>query len=301
MKKTLKAVIASAVAILTIAVPAFAFAPVGDINVPYGTPTVDGTLAQGEWSEANKITVDQSNATADGWSGEVPADLKIEYYYTWDNDNFYAAGHITDPSVNFSAGSGDYGGDAFQLSLNVGNVFKTDEYPRAIFYSFGCQEDGGLDVMVQESSVNDGAIEDAGFSKKTDTGWDFEFKLPWATLVQHVKDKANVDVTVAAGLKINALICYLDHDDTGALANAFFTSNTEPGGWDPDVFGIYLTLIDKPADTEAPAADTDAPADTAVDAPETETPAAQTLDTVVVAAAVLALGAAAVVIASKKR
>lgn len=303
MKKTAKTLITVIIAICLAAVPmtVFALTPIGNINVPFGTPTVDGNLAQGEWSENNKIVVDQNSATAEGWTGEVPADLKIDFYYTWDTENLYFAGVITDPTFFYSAAGDNYNGDAFQISLNLGQVFKSDDASsRAIFYSWGCLEDGTVDVFRQESMDNI-VLDDVGFSKKLDTGWQFEIKMPWATLVQDVADKADVTVAVEAGLKIDALICYLDHDDTGALVNAFFTSNVAPGGWDPAVFGINLNLAAKVEVTEAPA--TEAPADDAA-APATDapaTPAAQTADTVIFAAALVILAAGAVIIATKKK
>ncbi|MHB1150879.1 MAG: sugar-binding protein [Eubacteriales bacterium] len=305
MKKTAKTLITVIIAICLVAVPmtVFALTPIGNINVPFGTPTVDGNLAQGEWSENNKIVVDQNSATAEGWAGEVPADLKIDFYYTWDTENLYFAGIITDPTFFYSASGDNYNGDAFQISLNLGQVFKTVDYERAIFYSWGCLEDGTVDVFRQESMDNI-VLEDVGFSKKLDTGWQFEIKMPWATLVQDVADKTDVTVAVEAGLKIDALICYLDRDDTGALINAFFTSNVAPGGWDPDVFGITLNLaakVEAAPETEAPAADAPA-ADTAAPAADAPaTPAAQTADTVVFAAALVILAAGAVIIAAKKK
>lgn len=299
MKKTAKFFFTVIIAALMIAAPmtVFAFAPVGDISVPYGTPTIDGNFAQGEWPA--KTVVDQNNATAEGWMGEVPAGFKIDFYYTWDTTNLYLAGVITDPTFFYAASGDNYGsGDAFQISLNLGQVFKTaDASSRAIFYSIGCLEDGTVDVMPQES-INNVLLNDLGFSKKTDTGWQFEVALPWATLVQDVTDKAGVTVAVDAGLKIGGLICYMDHDDTGALINCFYTSNATPGGWDPDIFGITFNLAAKVEVTEAPA--TEAPAADAA-APTTDAPAAQTADTVIFAAALVILAAGAVIIVTKKK
>ncbi|MDD4773854.1 MAG: sugar-binding protein [Eubacteriales bacterium] len=303
MKRTTKLLITVVMAVFISALPmtVFALTPIGNINVPFGTPTIDGNLAQGEWSENNKIVVDQNTATADGWTGEVPADLKIDFYYTWDNDNLYLAGIITDPTFMYSASGDNYNGDAFQISLNLGQVFKSAEYDRAIFYSWGCLEDGTVDVFRQESMDNI-VLEDVGFSKKLDTGWQFEIALPWTVLVEDVSAKSGVDVTVAAGLKIDALICYLDRDEDGTLLNGFFTSNTEPGGWDPDVFGITLNLVAKPEAAPETEAEADAgSADTAAEAPAAQAPAAQTADASPVAAALLILAAGAVIAVWKKK
>ena len=308
MKRFLKALaIALAITTMLLPVTVFAFAPIGDINVPFGTPTVDGTLAQGEWSEKNKIVIDKNSATTEGWQGEIPDDFKIDFYYTWDATNLYFAANIFDAAVAYSDSGDNYNGDAFQLSLNLGQLFKTDEYDRAIFYSFGCLEDGTVDVFRQESMDNS-VMDDLGFSKKTDTGWIFEIKMPWETLINDVVEKTDFAApTIAAGLKIGVLICYLDREETGGgLVAASFTSKEEPGGWDPDIFGITLTLIDNasepaPEETAAPTEDTTAPAETSPAAPETTTPAPQTSDMMPIAVAIVALGAAAVVFASKKK
>lgn len=304
MKKTAKTLITLLIAILLISSSAavFAFAPVGDLSVPFGTPKIDGVIDAGEWADTGKAVIDQNNATANGWMGEVPAGFKTDFYYTWDTTNLYLAAVITDPTVFFAASGDNYGsGDAFQISLNLGQVFKSDDgASRAIFYSIGVLEDGTVDVMRQESNDNI-LLEDLGFSKKTDTGWQFEVALPWATLIQDAADKSGTTVAVDAGLKIGGLICYMDHDDAGTLVNCFFTSNAEPGGWDPDIFGINFNLAAKVEVTEAPA--TEAPADDAAApaADDTAAPAAQTADTVIFAAALVILAAGAVIIASKKK
>lgn len=299
MKKTAKSFFTVIIAALMIAAPmtVFAFAPVGDISVPYGTPTIDGNLAQGEWSEKNKIVVDQKNASAEGWMGEVPAGTKIDFYYTWDKDNLYLAGIITDPTFFYSASGDNYNGDAFQISLNLGQIFKTADFERAIFYSWGCLEDGTVDVFRQESMDNI-VINDVGFSKKLDTGWQFEVAMPWSTLVKDAADKQGTTVTVDAGLRIDALISYMDADDTGARINCFATNKTTTVGWDPDSFGITLNLaakVEAAPVTDAPAADAPA-ADTQVTAA-----AAQTSDTAIFAPALVILAASAVIIATKKR
>ncbi len=305
MKKRFATILVIMLVFAAVAMPfvSHAFAPVGDINVPYGTPTIDGTMAQGEWSEKNKIVVDKNTATSNGWVGEVLDSIKIDFYYTWDDTNLYLAGVITDPTFAYSAGADNYNGDAFQLSLNLGQIFKTAEHNRAIFYSFGIQEDGILDVFRQESSEN-GVIENAGFTKKADTGWSFEMKLSWETIVKDAADKSGKPaIAIVPGLKIGALICYMDRDSQGGeVKNAFFTSNAEPGGWDPDLFGITLILLEKAAETTAAAEETTAPAETTPPATTTATtPAAQTADTIIIAASILAIGAAAVIISAKSK
>ena len=217
---------------------------VGEVSVPYATPTIDGVISEGEYPETGKVILNQSNLTALGWVGEVPAENSIELYYAWDKDNFYLAGNVTDPAFEYS-NPGQYDMDAFQVSLNIGNVFKTDDgYDRAIFYSWGLQEEGTIDVIRQESANND-TIFEVGKGQKTDTGWCFEVALSLEMLAEDDYLKGGEEAIPEPGMPIGGLFCYLDHDDVGALINAFGTSTDEVMGWDPDAHGITFLFAEK--------------------------------------------------------
>ena len=216
------------------------FAPVGEVKVPFATPTVDGVINAGEYPNA-ALVIDASNATAGGWVGEVPAANSIELYCAWDADNLYISGNVTDPVFNTST-EGAYDGDSFQVSLNVNNIFETvDASSRAIFYSWGVQDDGTIDVIRQESAVND-TIADAGMGAVTDKGWTFEVALPIAMLAEDASLKSGEDIVIEAGTSIGGLFCYLDKDDIMALINAYATSATETVGWDPAAHGLTFVL-----------------------------------------------------------
>ena len=216
------------------------FAPVGEVKVPFATPTVDGVINAGEYPNA-ALVIDASNATAGGWVGEVPAANSIELYCAWDADNLYISGNVTDPVFNTST-EGAYDGDSFQVSLNVNNIFETvDASSRAIFYSWGVQDDGTIDVIRQESAVND-TIADAGMGAVTDKGWAFEVALPIAMLAEDASLKSGEDIVIEAGTSIGGLFCYLDKDDIMALINAYATSATETVGWDPAAHGLTFVL-----------------------------------------------------------
>ena len=216
------------------------FAPVGEVKVPFATPTVDGVINAGEYPNA-ALVIDASNATAGGWVGEVPAANSIELYCAWDADNLYISGNVTDPVFNTST-EGAYDGDSFQVSLNVNNIFETvDASSRAIFYSWGVQDDGTIDVIRQESAVND-TIADAGMGAVTDKGWAFEVALPIAMLAEDASLKSGEDIVIEAGTNIGGLFCYLDKDDIMALINAYATSATETVGWDPAAHGLTFVL-----------------------------------------------------------
>ena len=247
--KTLKIAAAAMVACL-LASAVSAFAPVGNVSVPYATPKVDGIINVDEYSAEGKVIIDQKNATAGGWLGEVPAANSIELYCAWDDTNFYVAANVTDPEFNYTTNAEGYNGDAFQVSLNVDNVFKTeDSSSRAIFYSWGLQENGTIDVMRQESA-NNGLITGAGKGQKTDKGWCFEVALNLEMLAEDVSAKANIDAIVEHGMPIGGLLCYLDRDATGGLANAYATAATDTVGWDPAAHGLTFVFAEQVVETE---------------------------------------------------
>ena len=292
MKKTLKIAAVSLVACL-LATAVSAFAPVGNVSVPFATPKVDGVINADEYPAEGKVIIDQKNATAGGWLGEVPAANSIELFCAWDETNFYIAGNVTDPEFNFTTNAEGYNGDAFQVSLNVDNVFKTeDASSRAIFYSWGLQENGTIDVMRQESA-NNGLISGAGKGAKTDKGWSFEVALNLEMLAEDVSMKANIDAIVEAGMPIGGLFCYLDHDAAGGLVNAYATSATDTVGWDPAAHGLTFVFAEEVVETEAP----ETVVEEVVDAPAA---APQTFDAGVIAA-VAAIVSAAGYALSKKR
>jgi len=243
---------------------------VGEVSVPYATPTIDGVISEGEYPEIGKVVLNQSNLTSLGWVGEVPAENSIDLYYAWDKDNFYLAGNVTDPAFAYSD-IGQYNMDAFQVSLNIANVFKTDEgYDRAIFYSWGLQEEGTIDVIRQESANND-TIFEVGKGQKTDTGWCFEVPLSLEMLAEDAYLKGGEEAIPEPGMPIGGLFCYLDHDEAGSLVNAFGTSTDEVMGWDPDAHGITFMFAEKSdaaadADPNAPAILWDFNSDGAMDA-----------------------------------
>ena len=289
MKKFLTMALA-ALMVAGMSLSAAAFAPVGNVSVPYATPTVDGVINADEYPAEGKVVIDASNATAGGWLGEVPAANSIELYCAWDDTNFYLAGNVTDPAFTYSS-EGQYDGDSFQVSLNVDNVFTTvDASSRAIFYSWGLQENGAVDVMRQESA-NNGLIAGAGKGAKTDKGWCFEVALSLEMLAEDVSLKANTDAIVDVGMPIGGLFCYLDHDENNGLVNAYATSATETVGWDPAAHGLTFIFAEEVVETEPETVAEEVVADTA---------APQTFDAGVIAA-VAAIVSAAGYAVSKKR
>lgn len=289
-KSTLLAAVLSATVVASALAPnVSAMKAVGDVSVPYGTAVIDGKINADEWKDAAVIPF--NGDTAKAWAGAVPADFSTDVKALWDETGIYLAGEITD-STFMASTEGQYNGDAFQFSIDLGQVFFGTDNSRAIFYSFGCW-DGNTMVQRQESS-NDAVVNDGdGVEIKTSStsgGWSFELMLSWDMLAEDAELKSGEAVDVAEGTKLNMLICYLDKDSTGAVVNAFGTTLTDEGtafDWGPNDHGITLTLA-------APVVVEDAPAE------EGGATAPQTADAVSIAIFAVAASAAALVIFKKK-
>lgn len=93
-------------------------------------PTVNGTGAG---------VVNFSSATAKAWVGAVPGDFNTDVKVFWDEKGLYLAGEVVD-STFVASNEGSYDGDAFQVSIDLGQTFYDTDNDRAIFYSFGCNE-----------------------------------------------------------------------------------------------------------------------------------------------------------------
>ncbi|MHC1695132.1 MAG: sugar-binding protein [Eubacteriales bacterium] len=267
MKKLTRSALMLALALLLLAAPltVSAMTAVGDMPVGYGKPTIDGVINADEWATSTSFVVDSKNAKT--WTGEFKVSIKMNTL--WDETGLYLAGEISDADV--TPVTSGYGADGFQISLDLGQSFVGSGEARAIFYSFGCFEDGNAVLVRQESNNNaEVANGENGFSiktVKTSTGWLFEALLPWAMLKEDNNLKSGKDFTVAPEAKINALICYLD-GDAGAVASAFGTTKTDESvafDWGPDDHGITFILKAQPV-PETTAEET---APTTPEAPET--------------------------------
>lgn len=114
-----------------------AMSAVGNVEVPRGTPTIDGKISDGEWDGAGVVNF--SSATAKAWVGAVPGDFNTDVKIFWDEKGLYLAGEVIDPTF-VASNEGSYDGDAFQVSIDLGQTFYDTDNNRAIFYSFGCNE-----------------------------------------------------------------------------------------------------------------------------------------------------------------
>ena len=311
MKNAKKILIISLIVMLMVcSLSINAMTAVGNIDVAYGTPTVDGTIdSVDEWFGANMFTVDSSNAKP--WSGDMAGDFKADVYTMWDDSGIYFGGIITDSTFKSSTNDG-YGGDAFQISIDLGKVFYGTDNARAVFYSFGCYEDTGI-VQVQETVsnriINDGDEGLAIKTAQTDTGWSFEVYFPWTLLYNDMNEKSGENVTIAAGLQTNVLICYMDKSESGDLLCALGTTVTDENtafDWGPNEHGITLTLKEYGAIIEEVVAETPAePTDTApvseVSSTPVTAPAPQTGDGFAIFAVLLMTSLVTIIIIKKTK
>lgn len=226
-----------------------AMSAVGNVNVPYGTPKVDGKISSGEYASA--ATVNFSSKTAKAWSGSIAEDFNADVKFLWDENGLYFAGDILDSAVTASS-EGKYDGDAFQISIDMGQYFATTEESRAIFYSFGLNETKAM-IHRQESKNNAVMYDGDGVAIKTwktDNGWAFEAMIEWDTLEEDANLKSGKTFEAKEGFKLNAMFCYMDKDASNKLISAFGTTLTGEDvayDWGPKDHGITLTLAAKKA------------------------------------------------------
>lgn len=90
-------------------------------EVPSGTPQLNGIIEKDEWSDADKITMNENTCTASPWNGNIESSADV--YFLWDEDGLYIAAEITDPTEAYAAEENPesvLSGDALQLGLNPG-------------------------------------------------------------------------------------------------------------------------------------------------------------------------------------
>lgn len=227
---------------------------VGEVAADFGGDKVSQLVMDGDvsdWQTAGftEVTLDKYNFAA--WVGSVSDDWKISMYFTSDAKNFYLAFKIYDPEVIANEKGGYQKGDAFQIQLDFNQLCgKTEGFDRAVFYSFGYQEDGVIDMTVQciydnNSEIDyvirsDGELEPTTNDERTDaefashkiqggckkmedgSGWMAEIAMPLQMLFNDVKtklqygeayDSSTMDFKFDADhpLILNMLICYLDY------------------------------------------------------------------------------------------
>ena len=273
--------------------------------------TLDGDVS--DWQAYpdmfKRYDIDKYNL--DAWVGEVNEDWSINLWFSADAEFLYIAFKINDSDVQYSDDNG-YGKDAFQIQLDFnGLAAGTEVFERAVFYSFGLQEDGTVDMTVQciaddaastvdytmasddEEEWRDGHVKGATKKAEDGSGWFAEFAISWQTLYNDISEKltgSDIEVPAWEGsddVSLNMLVCYLDHDtnedgsDAGIKGawgtSAALGSLAAADGWYPENAGMVLKLSGMGsvtvATTEAPTEEPTTEAPT-TNAPETNDPEA---------------------------
>lgn len=294
MKKLLTGALAvSLLASLAISASAIADEERTDVTVYANTPTIDGVINDGEWDKDNALDVNADNAML--WGGDEINNL-VYFYYSWDDNGLYLAAEVSDTDVCMPADISEvYNLDAFQIAIDPAGLIGDDAGAGAMFYSIGPMKDGKLGAVYHPYGGAAEEFEYTGAYTMTDGGWEFEMIIPWTSIEILADD--GYEWHHADGEVINALLCVLDREEDGAIANCYQITKTGAVTFLPEDYPLELHLstfvapsleVEEPAD-EAPADDTAA----------ADTTAPVTADAGIVAAAAVMAVAAGVVLSKK--
>ena len=251
-----------------------------EMVIPYGKPTVDGVVNEGEYG----CTYTMDRTTAAAWVGEV-GDSFVVWHLAWDEGGLYYAGTINDSTPSWRDANGHWVGiDCLELAINPGRLLKGSK-AEGVFFSFGSMKDGS--VVGYRHNFADGLVSDTitgvntGHVEGTDS-YTMEVYIPWS-LVQIKenctvggKESIRLDATkweATVGAQLGLLPCAIDSLDAhGRDIIAYKFNGTDFIAKD----FVVATLADAegkvPAETEAPTEPaTEAPTEDPTDAP-TDTP-----------------------------
>ncbi len=236
-------------------------------EVPTGSPNINGIIEQGEWSESDKITMNENTCTASPWNGNIKSSADV--YFLWDEDGLYIAAKITDSTEAYAEEENSEGvlsGDALQLGLNPGMLI-TGGHPGE-FFTFalpaGAKKNSPspLYIIRQNYADYNGIGSSAGgelldvesytaTGQKVSDGWQFECFLAWNQVnTVGINNQnptcgtlSNPDISSASaltpgnGLSFGFMLCYLDRP--GNSGN--FTTGSGLG-FNVEHYGGILTL-----------------------------------------------------------
>ena len=291
----MKKILASAMAVSLLASLAISASALEDeertyVTVYYNTPTIDGTINNGEWDQANAIDVTADNAML--WGGDEINNL-VYFYYSWDEQGLYLAADVSDTDVCMPADISEvYNLDAFQIAIDPAGLIGDDAGGGAMFYSIAPMQDGNLGAVYHPYGGAPEEFEYTGAYKMTDDGWQFEMIIPWSSI--EILGGDGYEWKHADGEVINALLCVLDRGADGS-EHCYQLCNADAFTFAPVDYPLELHL----STFVAPSLEVEEPAD---EAPADDTAAAETPVTadagIVAAAAVMAVAAG--VVLSKK-
>ena len=283
----------SMIAALAVSASAIADEERTDVTVYYNTPTIDGTINNGEWDQANALDVTADNAML--WGGDEINNL-VYFYYSWDEQGLYLAADVSDTDVCMPADISEvYNLDAFQIAIDPAGLIGDDAGGGAMFYSIAPMQDGNLGAVYHPYGGAAEEFEYTGAYKLTDDGWQFEMIIPWTSI--EILGGDGYEWKHADGEVINALLCVLDREEGGAVANNYQITKTGAVTFLPEDYPLELhlsTYVAPSLEVEEPAVE-----EPAVDAPAADTTAPTTADAGFVAAAAVMAVAAGVVLSKK--
>ena len=255
-----------------------------EMTIPYGKPTVDGVIEEGEYQAT--YVMDKTTATA--WVGQVGESV-VTWHLAWDEGGLYYAGTINDSTPSWRDENSHWVGlDCLELAINPGLLLKGSK-TEGVFFSFGSMKDGS--VIGYRHNFSDGLVSDqiTGVNKGHVEGTDsytMEVYIPWS-LVQ-IKGKCTVggkeniridatDWVPGVGAQLGLLPCAIDSltaNGSDIIAYKFNGTDFMVGDF------VVATLADENGntapETEAPTEEpteettepvTEAPTDPATDAP----------------------------------
>ena len=304
MKKTFSMIV-TIVLLATMVIP-FAvsaeYTSAGNILVPYaaeGVITIDGTMAQGEWSETNKIELrDGVNFSGEGWTGTPYTDA-IDFYYSWGDAGLYMAAVVTDSQITLCSNGNVGGASRFQIALNPAGIIALEEDNQGLFFSLApsADEEGNFNGVLYGMRHNYITHNDAcemladegyvGACTLSETGWIMECIIPWNYIASEERtDCINwyeyEDELLLTNFNpkdenqnrafATATICYVGFRD-GATAASRTCKDGDASVWSVDGYDVVLFFMqegDTTRDTATeyhtmevePDATTEAPADT---------------------------------------
>ena len=245
----------------------------GKIIVPYTSGegvTIDGVLAQGEWSETNKIALNETNMVY--WVGGEEGNTlgPIDFYYSWGDKGLYMAAVVSDEDIENGCAEGESVATRFQIALNPQQMIYED-YAGLFFslipinneethdtlallrHNWETQADGSYFV-----GDEDGYEGKYSFIKDGDNviGWSLECVIPWVYIASEDRygdldedetledlssfNPKNEDVTKAY---LTATIAYVKCLEHGAQTPAAARTCTDGVvTWDSASYDVFLLL-----------------------------------------------------------
>lgn len=255
------------------------------MEIPYGKPTVDGVIEDGEY----QVTYVMDRNSAAAWVGDVGRS-KVTWHLAWDEGGLYYAGTINDRTPAWRGENSHWVGlDCLELAINPGLILEGD-VAEGVFFSFGSTADGK--IVAWRHNFADGLVSDVITGKNTghvegSSSYTMEVYIPWSLVkidescTVGGKTDIRLDATgwePQVGAQLGLLPCAIDSlDDHGGNIIAYKFNGTDFVVCD----FVVATLADANGsvspETEAPTdMPTEAPTEVPTVAPETEAPEAPT-------------------------